>query len=169
MAWLLPQPRLLGSVGFDVHTLLYASLAVVVGFQSMMFWVFAKVYGMRERIVPPDPWFRSLMSVVTLEAGLIVGAALLLGGLGLAVYALGTWGAERFGALSYAGDDAARDPVQHRHPARLSDHLQRLLCQHSRDPRFPPHRRHGHRTARPKQPSLFSIKLLNQGISRPAR
>jgi hypothetical protein len=47
----------------------------------MIFWIFAKVYGMRERIVPPDPWFRSLMSVVTLEAGLIVGAALLLGGL----------------------------------------------------------------------------------------
>jgi hypothetical protein len=41
------------------------------------------------------------MSVVTLEAGLIVGAALLLAGLSLAVYALGTWGAERFGALSY--------------------------------------------------------------------
>ena len=101
MAWLLPQPRLLGSVGFDVHSLLYASLAVVIGFQSMMFWVFAKVYGMRERIVPPDPWFRSLMSVATLEAGLIVGATLLLGGLGLAAYALGTWGAERFGALSY--------------------------------------------------------------------
>jgi hypothetical protein len=56
---------------------------------------------MRERIVPPDPWFRSLMSVVTLEAGLIVGALLLLDGLGLAVYALGTWGAERFGALSW--------------------------------------------------------------------
>ena len=102
MAWLLPQPRQLGSVGFDVHTLLYASLAVVVGFQSMMFWVFAKVYGMRERIVPPDPWFRSLMSVATLEAGLIVGAALLLGGLGLAVYALGSWGAEGFGPLAYA-------------------------------------------------------------------
>ena len=67
----------------------------------MTFWIFAKVYGMRERIVPPDPWFRSLMSVVTLEAGLIVGATLLLGGLGLAAYALGTWGAQRFGALSY--------------------------------------------------------------------
>jgi glycosyltransferase involved in cell wall biosynthesis len=102
MAWLLPQPRRVGSVGFDVHTLLYASLAVVVGFQSMMFWVFAKVYGMRERIVPPDPWFRSLMSVVSLEAGLIIGAALLLGGLGLAIYALSSWGAEGFGALAYA-------------------------------------------------------------------
>ena len=100
-AWLLPRPRLVGGVGFDVHSLLYASLAIVVGFQSMTFWIFAKVYGMRERIVPPDPWFRWLMSVVTLEAGLIVGAFLLLGGLGLAVYALGTWSAEQFGALSY--------------------------------------------------------------------
>ena len=30
MAWLLPQPRRLGGIIFDVHTLLYASLAVVV-------------------------------------------------------------------------------------------------------------------------------------------
>jgi hypothetical protein len=102
MAWLLPKPRLVGGVGFDVHTLLYASLAVVVGFQAMMLWIFAKIYGMREQIVPPDPWFRSLMSVVTLEAALIVGALLLLGGLGLGVYALGAWGAEGFGALAYA-------------------------------------------------------------------
>jgi len=42
------------------------------------------------------------MSVVTLEAGLIVGALLLLGGLGLSLYALGSWGAEGFGALAYA-------------------------------------------------------------------
>jgi hypothetical protein len=102
MAWLLPQPRFLGGVGFDLHTLLYASLAVVVGFQSMTFWVFAKVYGMRERILPPDPWVPLAKSVVTLEAGLIIGVLLLLTGLGLAAYGLGTWGAEGFGPLVYA-------------------------------------------------------------------
>ena len=102
MAWLLPQPRRLGSVGFDVHTLLYASLAVVVGFQSMMFWVFAKVYGMRERIVPPDPWFDTIMATVTLEVRLIVGVVSLLFGLGLAVYALAGWGAEGFGPLFFS-------------------------------------------------------------------
>jgi hypothetical protein len=48
MAWLLPQSWFLGGIDFDVHSLLYASLAIVVGFQSMTFWVFAKVYGMRE-------------------------------------------------------------------------------------------------------------------------
>ena len=41
----------------DIHTLFYAALAVVVGFHSMLFWVFTKVYGMREGIVPPDPRF----------------------------------------------------------------------------------------------------------------
>ena len=35
-------------VTLDIHTLFYASLAVVVGFHSMLFWVFAKMYGMRE-------------------------------------------------------------------------------------------------------------------------
>jgi hypothetical protein len=98
----LVEKRVLLDLAFDVHSLLYASLAVVVGLRSMMFWVFAKVYGMRERIVPPDPWFRSLMSVVTLEIGLIGGLVLLLVGLGLAVYALGSWGAEGFGPPAYA-------------------------------------------------------------------
>lgn len=101
MTWLLPQSRRVGNVIFDVHTLLYASLAVVVGFQSMTFWAFAKVYGIREGIVPPDPQFKWLMSRISLETGLIIGGLLLLIGSGLAVYAVGTWGAEGFGALSF--------------------------------------------------------------------
>ena len=100
MVWLLPGPRRIGGVGFDIHTLFYASLAVVVGFQSMLFWVFARIYGAREGIVPSDPWFRSIVGVFTLEAGLICGAAMLLGGIALGCYALGSWGAEDFGALA---------------------------------------------------------------------
>jgi hypothetical protein len=95
----LPRSRQVGGITLDVHTLLFASLAVVIGFQSMMFWAFATIYGMREGIVPPDPWFRSLAAHFTLEAGLIASAALLLAGLGLAAYALGYWGAQRFGPL----------------------------------------------------------------------
>jgi len=100
MAWLLPQPRRVGEITFDVDTLFYASLAVVVGFQSVLFWIFVKIYGAREGIVPPDPWFRSVIGVFTLEAGLIVGALLLFIGLGLGIYALGSWSAEHFGQLS---------------------------------------------------------------------
>jgi hypothetical protein len=38
--------------------------------------------------------------VFTLEAGLISGAAMLLGGIALGCYALGSWNEENFGALS---------------------------------------------------------------------
>ncbi|MGC2412387.1 MAG: glycosyltransferase family 2 protein [Stellaceae bacterium] len=100
MAWLLPAPRRIGAVTFDVHTLFYASLAVVVGFQSMQFWVYVRIYGAREGIVPSDPWFRSIVGVFTLEVGLICGAVMLLLGMALGFYALGSWGEENFGVLA---------------------------------------------------------------------
>jgi glycosyltransferase involved in cell wall biosynthesis len=100
MAWLLPMARTVGSVTLDIHTLFYAALAVVVGFHSMLFWVFTKIYGMREGIVPPDPRFNAMMRLVSLELGLIVGGVLLLCGLGLGIYALGSWGSTEFGRLS---------------------------------------------------------------------
>jgi glycosyltransferase involved in cell wall biosynthesis len=99
MAWLLPKPRMIGGVALDVHTLLYASLAVNIGFQSMLFWIFAKIYGMREGIVPRDPWFRSLIGIATLERGLIAGASLLVAGLVMGAYALASWNIAGFGPL----------------------------------------------------------------------
>ena len=100
MAWLLPGSQTIGRVTFDIHTLLYAAMLVPIGFQSMFFWAFAKIHGMREGIVPPDPSFRKLSSAITLENGLIAGAALLVIGIGLAVYALGNWQGAGFGSLS---------------------------------------------------------------------
>ena len=99
MAWLLPAPRVVGGVALDIHTLLYASLAVVIGFQSILFWIFAKIYGMREGIVPPDPWFNSALKTITLDNGLIGGGLLIVAGLALAVAALGSWQSSAFGAL----------------------------------------------------------------------
>jgi glycosyltransferase involved in cell wall biosynthesis len=100
IVWLLPGLRRVGPIGFDIHTLFYASLAVILGFQLMLFWLFTRIYGAREGIVPSDPRFRSIVGVFTLEAGLIGGAVMLLGGIALGCYALGSWGAEDFGALS---------------------------------------------------------------------
>ena len=100
MVWLLPAPRSVAGVTLDIHTLFYAALGVVVGFHSMLFWVFVKVYGMREGIVPPDAHFTAMMRLATLEAGLIVGGVLLLFGLALGFYALSAWGSVEFGVLS---------------------------------------------------------------------
>jgi hypothetical protein len=100
MAWLLPAPRVVMGITLDINTLFYASLAVVVGFHSMLFWVFAKLYGMREGLTPPDPHFLAMLRTMTLEIGLIVGGLLLLFGLGLGVLALSAWGKVAFGPLS---------------------------------------------------------------------
>jgi hypothetical protein len=90
---------MVGTITLDIHTLMYASVAITVGFQSMLFWTFAKIYGMRVGIVPWDPWFRRIIGAFTLETGLVVGAALLIVGLSLAVYALSAWNLAGFGPL----------------------------------------------------------------------
>ena len=101
MAWLLPHSRDVAGVRLDIHTLFYASLAVVVGFHSMLFWLFAHLYGMREGLVPrDDPRFQRLMQWMTLEYGLIAGGVLLTIGLALGLVALSNWGNAAFGALS---------------------------------------------------------------------
>ena len=100
MLWLLPGPRVVSGITLDIHTLLYASLAVNVGYQAIQFWTFTKIYGMRERIVPPDPWFHRVMGIATLERGLIAGLVLLLLGLGIGIAAVSAWDTTSFGALS---------------------------------------------------------------------
>lgn len=100
MGWLIPGPRRLVGITLDIHTLLYAALAVNLGYQAILFWTFTKVYGMREGIVPPDPWFHRMVSVATLERGLIAGLLLLLTGLGIGFLALDAWNEAHFGEIS---------------------------------------------------------------------
>jgi glycosyltransferase involved in cell wall biosynthesis len=100
MGLLLMRPRSVGPVTFDIHTLFYASVAVIVGFQAMLFWLFVRIYGAREGIALSDPHLRSIVNVFTLEAGLMFGGLLVLGGLGLGGYAMTSWNTENFGALS---------------------------------------------------------------------
>jgi glycosyltransferase involved in cell wall biosynthesis len=99
-ACLLPGPLVLAGVTLDIHTLVYACLAIGVGYQSMLFWVFSKVYGMREGIVPWDPWFRNVMGIATLERGLIAALVLLLVGIWAGIEAVTAWDTTRFGPLS---------------------------------------------------------------------
>jgi len=100
--WLLPAPRPVGSVTFDVHTLVYAAAFVLLGFQAIAFAVFTKVFAISEGLLPPDPTLDKLFQYITLEVGLAVGALLTIAGLMISVYALGAWGSKHFGALDYS-------------------------------------------------------------------
>ena len=99
MARLLFGPVVVGAVRFDVNTLLYATAATLIGWQSMLFWVCAKIHGMREKIVPPDPGFARLLEKVTLERTLLGSLGVFLAGLLLAAGSVLAWGAGGFQEL----------------------------------------------------------------------
>ncbi len=92
--WLLPSPK--------VHTLLYSSTAMTVGFQIVIFALFTKLFGIREGLLPPDRRINRLFRHLNLELGLIVGSILLLSGIGASIYAFGIWGQNSFGSLNPA-------------------------------------------------------------------
>jgi len=100
MAWLLPEPRHVAGVVLDIHTLYYAAMSVVVGFNAAMFWVFAKIYGVREGIVPTDAGFDAMLRWLSLETILLVCLALLIAGMLLGGVAIGSWGENAFGPMS---------------------------------------------------------------------
>ena len=98
--WLLPEPRRLGSVTFDVDTLVFAAMAILLGFQAITFAAFTKIFAISEGLLPEDPYLSRLFRYVTLEVGLLVGAVLILGGLGGSLYAVVFWARHHFGTLN---------------------------------------------------------------------
>lgn len=100
---LLPGPRMLGGIVFDVHTLLYAAGATVMGFQAVQFWVFARIYGGLEGVVPEARRLTAALARFGLEPALILAGVLVLAELGLGFGALARWGAEGFGQLGGFG------------------------------------------------------------------
>jgi glycosyltransferase involved in cell wall biosynthesis len=101
MAWLLPGQRSVGGIAFDVSTLVYFALAVVVGMQGVYFFLTARWYGITEGLLPDDPRIRRLLGRGMTEYGLIAGLLLIAFGLALSFYALATWNQAGFGRLNY--------------------------------------------------------------------
>jgi len=100
--WLLPAQRTVGSVTFDVHTMVYAAAFVLLGFQAIAFAVFTKFFAISEGLLPPDRTLDKLFQYITLEVGIAVGTLLTIAGLAISVYAVGAWGSQHFGPLDYS-------------------------------------------------------------------
>jgi len=97
--WLLPQPREVGRIVFDVHTLMFAVMLMLVGYQGVIFAVCARILGVTQGLLPPDERLERWIDRIKLEGGLMIGAALTAGGLAASVYALWRWSAVGFGPL----------------------------------------------------------------------
>jgi len=98
-AWLLPGPRRVGAIVFDVHTLLFGAMAILIGFQSIVFAAFTKIFAISEGLLPEDPRLTRVFRYVTLEVGLVVGLLLILAGTASWVLGLEYWRMRQFGPL----------------------------------------------------------------------
>ncbi len=96
--WLLPGPRFIGRVGFDVHTMIYAAIMIFVGYQAVTFAVFTKIFAITHGLLPHDGKFHRAFRI-TLETGLAVGGALVAIGLVISAIAVGRWQGHGFGPL----------------------------------------------------------------------
>lgn len=90
----------IGSVNFDIHTMLFSSLFMVAGSQVICFGFFAKrISDFHMQMSVKRNWFYKMMRYITLELGLSIGSCLIiLGGIG-SLYTFTIWFQNSFGPL----------------------------------------------------------------------
>ena len=92
----------LGKMTFDAHTLLFASLSILCGYQSIQFAIFSKTFAVYSGLIPESTRLNRFFRMFTLEGGLFAAAIMLLSGLGLLLTAINQWRLAGFGHLDYA-------------------------------------------------------------------
>jgi hypothetical protein len=98
-AAILHAPIIIDGVGFDIHTMLYAAGATVLGVQLVLFSLLARTVGVLKNQLPMSRQLERFLAVFTLERGIVLGLSLGLAGLLLAAYSVGNWASARLGAL----------------------------------------------------------------------
>jgi hypothetical protein len=99
----LPGVSLFGA-RLDAHTLLFGSLAILCGFNSIWFAIMTKLFAATEGMLPDDPMLSRLMKLISTEKGLLVAFAGILAGLALLLVAVNRWRLVGFGMLDYAAE-----------------------------------------------------------------
>jgi hypothetical protein len=98
-ALLISGPVSLGPLRLDIHTLLYCSGAVSIGFQLVTYSVLLRFQMVNARLLPPDPAFARQIAAMRIELGLLVGGTLALAGVAASLLAVGVWSEHAFRAL----------------------------------------------------------------------
>ena len=99
LAVLLPGPVQIGSVEVDIHALLYAHLALVVGVQAILLACFARVYAVSAGLLSESDGLTRWLQRLSLERVLVAGVLLVAAGLAGSIVAVVVWGSESFEGL----------------------------------------------------------------------
>jgi len=90
-AAILTGPVAVGRVVLDIHTMLYAGGAMIVGLQMALFSLIVKTAAAAQGMLPTGSNFRRFVRHFSLERGILLGAAIALAGFVLAAYSLSMW------------------------------------------------------------------------------
>ncbi|MGI9518066.1 MAG: glycosyltransferase, partial [Pirellulaceae bacterium] len=89
-------------VVLDIHTMLYAAVMVLIGFQAALFAVYSNKFAVGEGLVPGDPAMNRVARWLKLESGLVLGISLLIAGLTGTLVSLYRWWQAGLGDLDPA-------------------------------------------------------------------
>jgi glycosyltransferase involved in cell wall biosynthesis len=92
----------IGKVVFDAHTLVFATLAILMGYQSVLFAIFTKTFAVIEGLMPEDTHYVRFFKLMNLERGLLAGLTALVMGALLLFGAFNMWRLTGFGLLDYS-------------------------------------------------------------------
>jgi glycosyltransferase involved in cell wall biosynthesis len=96
---LLAGPVSVMSITFDYHTLMYSTSAIVLGYQSILLFIFAKLMAIESGLHPRRTKFWFLERRRTLEWCIVIAATLVMVGVALGIIATRQWSLVGFGNL----------------------------------------------------------------------
>jgi glycosyltransferase involved in cell wall biosynthesis len=99
---LLTGPISVMSITFDYHTLMYSTSAIVLGYQSILLFIFAELMAVETGLHPPGSRFAFLQQRRTLERCMVIGVTLMIVGVVLGIIAARQWSLVGFGSLQPA-------------------------------------------------------------------
>jgi len=100
---ILHGPVVICGVGFDIHTMLYAAGAIILGVQLVLFSLLARTVGVLKALLPMSPALERFLRVLYPRArhcARLVGSVSW--GLALAIYSVDSWAHARLAALDPA-------------------------------------------------------------------
>ena len=97
----LPGAQIFG-LSLDAHTMLFGTLAILMGYQMIQFAVFSKTFAVEHGLIPVDKDLTRHSKLFTLERSLFLGSAVFVVGAVLLGCAANQWRLAGFGELDYA-------------------------------------------------------------------
>jgi len=99
MVLLSTGPITFSGVVFDIHTMLYSAMSMLLGFTIISFGLFAKVFTINNRLIPENDNMKNFYNLISLESGIVVGFIVFIIGIVGSMISILIWESKSFGSL----------------------------------------------------------------------